>query len=68
MQKTGELIWQDSQHQVLFDLMEKIKRVPFDPQILVRLKLCAEHHFILEEVYMEKLCYPDAVTHCRAYD
>jgi hemerythrin len=68
MQKTSDLIWQDSPHQVLFDLIEQIKKVPFDPQILVQLKLYAEHHFILEEVYMEKLAYPEALTHCRAHD
>ncbi|MFT5506032.1 MAG: hemerythrin [Gammaproteobacteria bacterium] len=68
MQKTSDLIWQDSQHQVLFDLIEQIKQVPFDPQILIRLKLYAEHHFILEEIYMEKLSYPEAAAHCRAHD
>jgi hemerythrin len=68
MQKTSDIIWQDTQHQVLFELIDKIKEVPFDPDILVRLKLYAEHHFILEETYMLKLEYPDADQHVHAHD
>ena len=41
MQKTSDIIWQDTQHQVLFELIDKIKGIPFDPEILVRLKLYA---------------------------
>jgi hemerythrin len=67
MQKTSDLIWQDTQHQALFELIEKIKEVPFDPEILVRLKLYAEHHFILEETYMRELNYPDADAHFDAH-
>ena len=68
MQKTSDLIWQDTQHQVLFELIEKIKEVPFDSDILVRLKLYAEHHFILQEAYMVKLDYPLADEHIEAHD
>ncbi len=68
MQKTSDLIWQDTQHQVLFELIDKIKEVPFDPDILVRLKLYAEHHFILEETYMLELRYPHADKHIAAPD
>ena len=68
MQKTSDIIWQDTQHQVLFNLIDKIKEVPFDPDILVRLKLYAEHHFILEETYMEKLDYPMRDAHIAAHD
>jgi len=68
MQKTSDLIWQDTQHQVLFELIDQIKEVPFDPQILVRLKLYAEHHFILEETYMRILEYPGTDAHVRAHD
>ncbi|MGD2171797.1 MAG: hemerythrin family protein [Gammaproteobacteria bacterium] len=68
MQKTSDVIWQDTQHQVLFELIDRIKEVPFDPDILVRLKLYAEHHFVLEEVYMEKLEYPHKDAHIRAHD
>jgi hemerythrin len=68
MQKTSEIIWQDTQHQVLFELIDKIKEVPFDPDILVRLKLYAEHHFILEETYMRLLDYPHADAHFDAHE
>ena len=68
MQKTSDIIWQDTQHQVLFELIDKIKEVPFDPGILTRLKLYAEHHFILEETYMRQLEYPHAEAHIKAHD
>ena len=68
MQKTSDLIWQDTQHQVLFELIDKIKEVPFDPEILNRLKLYAEHHFILEETYMELLDYPEREAHVDAHN
>jgi hemerythrin len=68
MQKTSDIIWQDTQHQALFDLIEKIKEVPFDSDILVRLKFYAEHHFILEEAYMRELDYPHADAHFEAHN
>ena len=68
MQKTSEVIWQDTQHQVLFELIDRIKEVPFDRDILTRLKLYAEHHFILEETYMRLLDYPQAQAHIEAHD
>ncbi len=68
MQKTSDILWQDTQHQVLFELIERIKVVPFDPDILVRLKLYAEHHFILEETYMRELDYPHIEAHIQAHD
>lgn len=68
MQKTSDIIWQDAQHQVLFELIEQIKQVPFDPEILLRLKLYAEHHFTLEETYMEQLNYPHREAHVVAHD
>ena len=68
MQKTSDIIWQDTQHQVLFELIDRIKEVPFDPDIFVRLKLYAEHHFILEETYMAELNYPHAQAHILAHD
>lgn len=68
MQKTSDIIWQDTQHQVLFALIERIKEVPFEPDILLRLKLYAEHHFVLEETYMEILDYPHRDAHLLAHD
>ncbi len=68
MQKTSDIIWQDTQHQVLFELIDKIKEEPFDPDITIRLKLYAEHHFVLEETYMELLDYPHQTAHVAAHD
>ena len=68
MQKTSDLIWQDTQHQMLFVLIDQIKVVPFDKEILVKLKLYAEHHFLLEEIYMEELEYPGTSDHLKAHD
>ena len=68
MQKTSDLIWQDTQHQVLFELIDRIKEEPFDPDILNRLKLYAEHHFILEETYMKQLDYPHIDAHIAAHN
>jgi len=68
MIKTSELIWQDTQHQILFRLIDQIKEEPFDYEILVKLHLYAEHHFSLEEAYMAKLDYPDTEAHMRAHN
>lgn len=68
MQKTSDLIWQDTQHQMLFLLIDQIKVVPFDREIIVKLKLYAEHHFSLEETYMEMLDYPDVSDHIKAHN
>jgi hemerythrin len=67
MQKTSDILWQDTQHQVLFELIEAIKQQPFDYDILIRLQLYAEHHFVLEEAYMEALNYPGREAHLRAH-
>ena len=53
---------------MLFRLIDQIKEVPFDPEILIKLKLYAEHHFSLEEIYMEQLNYPLAKDHLLAHD
>ena len=68
MDKTSDIIWQDSQHQILFDLIDRIKEVPFDPEIITQLRLSAENHFTLEEIYMEKLAYPEAEPHRKAHN
>ena len=68
MDKTSDIIWQDSQHQILFELIDRIKEIPFDPEIIVRLRLYAENHFTLEEIYMEKLNYPEIEAHILAHN
>jgi len=42
--------------------------VPFDPDILLQLKLYAEHHFVLEEAYMYLLDFPGTEAHVRAHN
>jgi hemerythrin len=68
MIKTSELIWQDTQHQILFKLIDQINEEPFDYEILVNLRLYAEHHFSIEEAYMVELSYPHAEEHIKAHD
>ncbi|MCP4494378.1 MAG: hemerythrin family protein [Gammaproteobacteria bacterium] len=68
MIKTSELIWQDTQHQMLFKLIDDIKIEPFEHSVLVKLQLYAEHHFSLEESYMVKLDYPDTADHINTHD
>lgn len=68
MIKTSELIWQDAQHQMLFKLIDEIKVVPFDRGVLAKLQLYAEHHFTLEETYMQELGFPDYEAHVKAHD
>jgi hemerythrin len=68
MIKTSKLIWQDAQHQILFELIDQIREEPFDYEILGKLRLYAEHHFYLEEAYMIKLSYPQMESHKKAHD
>ena len=68
MIKTSELIWQDTQHQVLFQLIDRIREVPYDHEITNKFKPYAEHHFVLEEAYMKPLDYPDAAAHIQAHN
>jgi hemerythrin len=68
MIKTSDLIWQDTQHQVLFQLIDRIRESPFDRDIFTKLKLYAEHHFVLEEAYMKQLDYPHAAAHIQAHN
>lgn len=68
MIKTSDLIWQDTQHQMLFKLIDEIKVEPFDREVLNKLQLYAEHHFSLEETYMAELDFPGIAEHVRAHD
>ncbi len=66
--KTSDLIWQDTQHQALFDLIEQIKEVPFNPDVFQKLRLYTEHHFVIEENYMKALGYPGMEEHIIAHN
>lgn len=68
MQKTSDLIWQDTQHQVLFELIEQLASDEADYAIIDRLVEYTENHFFLEEVYMEKLSFPGKDEHIQAHN
>lgn len=68
MEKTSELIWQDTQHQELFRLIDKIKESGVEADIFVRLYDYAEHHFNLEEAYMRESNYPEIEQHIAAHN
>ncbi|TDG15925.1 hypothetical protein E2F43_06785 [Seongchinamella unica] len=68
MRKTSELIWQDAQHQVLFQILDEIAEPSRGTDILEKLQLYTETHFSLEEEYMEQLGYPGREAHRRAHD
>jgi hemerythrin len=68
MFKTSELIWQDTQHQVLFELIDQIKEKPFKRIIFTKLQFYADAHFVLEEAYMAELNYPHVAPHIKAHN
>ncbi len=68
MEKTSDVIWQDTQHQVLFELLDQVAEEGSAVEILGRLKYYAENHFALEEEYMLQLDYPGRDAHVRAHD
>jgi hemerythrin len=68
MKKTSELIWQDKQHQVLFELIDQLESRNFDRSIFGRLYDYAEHHFSMEEFYMKELEYPGIEEHIIAHN
>jgi hemerythrin len=66
--KTSDLIWQETQHQHLFDLIDEIDSSHGDNTVFARLQSYAESHFTLEEKYMEVLGYPDMQAHVEAHN
>ena len=68
MQKTSEVIWQDTQHQMLFALLDEIAEEQSSHSVLHQLKYYAESHFALEEKYMLLLEYPGYSEHLQAHD
>lgn len=48
MYPSSELIWQDTQHNILFTLLDELAQEVYDPTIINQLKLYADHHFCLE--------------------
>lgn len=68
MKITSDLIWQDKQHQVLFELIDQLETGHGDASVFRRLNEFAENHFSLEEEYMIKLEFPHYDAHKRAHD
>lgn len=68
MIKITDLISQDTQHQVLFQFIDRIREVPYDHEITNKLMLYAEHHYVLEEAHMKQLDYPHAAAHIQAHN
>ena len=71
--KTG-ILWQDFQHGQLIDLFEKIAEARQDKKdknlywyTVAFLAMYVNHHFKLEEQYMEKYRYPDADEHIKEH-
>jgi hemerythrin len=68
MRKTSEVIWQDTQHQMLFEILDLIREPGADPDVLEKLRDYTENHFALEETYMEALDYPNRAEHIASHD
>ena len=68
MRKTSDVLWQDAQHQVLFEILDSISEPGADGKVLARLRDYTETHFALEELYMEQLSYPDRESHVQTHD
>ena len=68
MRKTSDIIWQDAQHQVLFEILDLIKKPVSDRLVLEKLQDYTENHFALEELYMLQLGYPGREEHVRAHE
>jgi len=68
MRKTSEIIWQDAQHQVLFEILDLLREPTADRQVLCRLEDYTDYHFKLEEQYMLELNYPGRREHIQAHE
>jgi hemerythrin len=67
MRKTSDIIWQDAQHQVLFEILDLLKQPAADREVLCRLEEYTRNHFELEEQYMRELGFPGLEAHERAH-
>lgn len=68
MQKTSDIIWQDTQHQELFVIIDLLQDEQTGELILHKLSHYMENHFTLEETYMRALSYPGYEAHKQAHD
>ncbi|QIB66556.1 hemerythrin domain-containing protein [Kineobactrum salinum] len=65
---SSQLIWQETQHQRLFELLDALAGEAELGEVLTELHRYAEEHFALEEAYMEALAFPERAPHCRAHE
>ena len=66
--KTSDLIWQNTQHEELLEIMEAFKNSPeHGLELIEKLHEYVTHHFRLEEKYMEISAYPDIDRHIRLH-
>ena len=68
MRKTSDILWQDAQHQVLFEILDLIRDPEADERVIEHLRDYTENHFSLEERYMRELCYPGLDAHLSAHN
>jgi len=68
MRKTSDIIWQDTQHRALFEIIDLLKQPDADRQVLYKLKAYTEYHFTLEEQYMRQLDFPGREAHEQAHE
>ncbi len=68
MRKTSDIIWQDAQHQVLFDILDMIREPGAGREVIQRLHEYTNTHFSLEERYMDLLDFPGRDAHVKAHD
>lgn len=65
---SSQLIWQETQHQRLFVLLDALAGEAELAVVLAELHRYAEEHFALEEAYMEALAFPERTPHFHAHE
>lgn len=68
MKKTSDILWQDAQHQVLFEILDLIAQPNAGTEVLRQLHEYSESHFAMEEHYMLAMNYPRTADHIAAHD
>ena len=65
---SSDLIWQDTQHNMLFDILDELALEHPPLNLISKLRFYADHHFLVEEAYMEKVLYPGRDQHVAAHN
>jgi hemerythrin len=65
---TSELLWQETQHRRLFELLDALEGDAELAPLLSELHRYAEEHFTLEEAYMDAIAFPERAAHLRAHN